>query len=143
MKVKNLYKKDIPFILEVYKDNFSDGWNENMLVSAFDGGRFLCIGIEEKETLLGVITVSIGIDDADIEGVVTKKAFLRKGIGKELVQSALDEIKKLKIRKVFLEVRESNAPAKSLYESFGFNFVSVRKKYYLDGENAIVMVKEL
>lgn len=143
MIVKNLFKSDICSILEVFKDNFSDGWNEKMLISAFDSGRFLCLGAEENNELLGVITVSIGIDDADIEGVVTKNAFLRKGIGKLLVKNALDEIKNKGIEKVFLEVRESNNPAKNLYESFGFKPVSVRKKYYIDGENAIVMVKEL
>ena len=143
MIVKNLFKSDICSILEVFKDNFSDGWNEKMLISAFDSGRFLCLGAEENNELLGVITVSIGIDDADIEGVVIKKAFLRRGIGKLLVKSALDQIKDRNIEKVFLEVREGNFPAKNLYESFGFKPVSVRKKYYIDGENAIVMVKEL
>ena len=143
MIVKDLHKGDILSILEVFKDNFPDGWNENMLNSAFNGGRFLCLGAEDNGALLGVITVSIGIDDADIEGVVIKKAFLRRGIGKLLVKSALDQIKDRNIEKVFLEVREGNFPAKNLYESFGFKPVSVRKKYYEDGENAIVMVKEL
>lgn len=143
MTVKNLYKEDIFSILEVYSDNFPDGWNKDMLTTAFDGGRFLCLGAEDNGVLLGVITVSLGLDDADIEGVVTKREFLRRGVAKTLIKSAMDEIKSLNLKKVFLEVRESNTFAKNLYESFGFSPVSVRKKYYSDGENAVVMVKEL
>jgi len=42
---------------------------------------------------------------------------------------------------VFLEVRESNAPARALYGRAGFVSIAVRKKYYGDGEDAVVMVK--
>ncbi len=142
MRTVELTRENILQILELYQDNFPDGWNEKMLRSAFDSNRFLCFGAVEG-ALIGVITVSVGIDDADIEGVVTKKAFLRRGVAKLLVKTAIERLDKQNIKKVFLEVRESNIPAKSLYESEGFKPVSVRKKYYLDGENALVMVKEL
>ena len=45
------------------------------------------------------------------------------------------------LKKLFLEVRESNLPAISLYEKYGFIKISQRKKYYKDGENADVMLK--
>jgi [ribosomal protein S18]-alanine N-acetyltransferase len=49
----------------------------------------------------------------------------------------------MKTTKLFLEVAENNAPARGLYESFGFQVNGVRKGYYADGQNAVTMVREM
>ena len=51
--------------------------------------------------------------------------------------------KKLGAEQAFLEVRESNSSAKGLYVAFGFEQMGLRKGYYPDGEDAIVMTKKL
>ena len=60
----------------------------------------------------------------------------------KIYQQALEDIKEKGVGKVFLEVRKSNSVAIKLYGDLGFNLVSERKKYYSDGENALVMLKE-
>jgi ribosomal-protein-alanine N-acetyltransferase len=45
--------------------------------------------------------------------------------------------------RMLLEVREGNAPARTLYKAWGFEEFGVRKNYYEDGENAIVMQKQI
>ena len=45
--------------------------------------------------------------------------------------------------RVFLEVRVSNAPARKLYDSRGFDLFRTRRYYYDDGEDALEMKKEL
>ena len=62
------------------------------------------------------------------------------GVGKALVSAFVSEVKSRGVKKIFLEVRESNASAIKLYRSAGFTFLSVRKKYYADGENAHIYV---
>lgn len=143
MRITELFASDIPKILAVYENNFSDGWKENMLISAFNEGRFLCIGMENEGEIIGVLTITVGETEADIEGVVTKKEHLRKGVAKALINYALEKLTAQKKEKVFLEVREGNISAINLYQSFGFKSISVRKKYYFDGENALVMLKEI
>lgn len=143
MIFKVLTKEDVSSIIEIEKENFSDGWNESLLNSAFDSGRFYALSLIDENQTLGIITYSIAQDTADIEGVVTVKQFRRKGVGKMLVQQVLDSLKAQGVGKVFLEVRASNEPAKNLYHSKGFLDISLRKKYYQDGEDAIVMLKEI
>ena len=46
------------------------------------------------------------------------------------------------LKKIFLEVRKSNIPAINAYKKAGFNQISVRKKYYSDGEDALILIKE-
>ena len=55
----------------------------------------------------------------------------------------LEKAKELGAEKCFLEVRVSNLPALTLYRKFGFEDLSIRAKYYADGEDALVMVKKL
>ena len=143
MIFKVLTKEDVSSIIEIERENFSDGWNESLLNSAFDSGRFYALSLIDENQTLGIITYSIAQDTADIEGVVTVKQFRRKGVGKMLVQQVLDSLKAQGVGKVFLEVRASNEPAKNLYHSKGFLDISLRKKYYQDGEDAIVMLKEI
>jgi len=143
MTFRSLSKSDVSLISELYKKDFADGWKESLLNSAFDGGRFISFGAFDGKELIGVITVSVGIDDADVEGVVVSSEYRKNGVAKMLISEVLNELTNRGVFKVLLEVRESNEPAKNLYRSVGFNVISVRKKYYNDGENALVMLKEL
>lgn len=143
MTVASLSEKNIDLICALYKTDFSDGWNKEMLISAFNTGRFFCAGAFDGEQLIGVITCSKSVDDADLEGIVTAKDYRNKGVAEALFDYAKDALKSAGVEKLFLEVRESNAPAIGFYIKNGFKKISVRKKYYADGENALVFVKEL
>lgn len=143
MKIVDLFKHDVDKIVELYEKNFADGWNKNMLESAFNSGRFICIGIKEENKLIGLISCSTTEFDADIEGVTIDKDFRRNGFAKALLGILEVKLKEKNIEKVFLEVRESNAPAKNLYLGAGYKEINVRKKYYSDGEDAVIMAKEL
>ena len=92
---------------------------------------------------MGLITFSVAVDTADIEGVVVISEQRKKGFGTRLIAFAEDKMKALNVVKSFLEVRESNVPAITLYQKCGYEKISVRKNYYADGENAVVMAKEL
>lgn len=138
-----LSKDNLLEILALYDGNFDDGWTESQLISAFDSGRFLAFGKREGDSLIALLTISTTQFDADIEGIVVDKAFRNKGYATQLLEFAQAELKNKGIEKIFLEVRKSNIPAKSLYQKKGYKEISVRKKYYSDGEDAVVMAKEI
>ena len=143
MTLRALTEKDINLITSLYGEDFKDGWNSEMLLSAFKEGRFNAVGCFNAQELVGVVTYTKGLDDADIEGIVTRSAFRNKGVATLLFDFAKQDIEKSGIEKILLEVRESNYSAISFYKKQGFNQISVRKKYYADGENALIFVKEL
>jgi ribosomal-protein-alanine N-acetyltransferase len=138
-----LSKDNLLEILALYDGNFDDGWTESQLISAFDSGRFLAFAKRQGQKLIALLTISTTQFDADIEGIVVDKEFRNKGYAIELLDFAENELKNQGIEKIFLEVRKSNIPAKSLYEKIGYKEISVRKKYYNDGEDAVVMAKEI
>lgn len=143
MKIVDLFLKDVDRIVALQKNNFADGWNKSMLESAFNSGRFISIGIEEENKLIGLITCSITDYDADIEGITIDNEYRRNGFAKALLGLLEVKLKEKNIEKVFLEVRLGNTPAKNLYLGAGYKEISVRKKYYSDGEDAVIMAKEL
>ena len=66
-----------------------------------------------------------------------------RGIGKALLRTALNELRRLRKSFVRLEVRESNFIAQNLYKSMNFTEMGYIPFYYWDGEGAIVMQKVL
>lgn len=138
-----LGNKDSQQIFELYKGDFADGWSQKMLCDAFETGRFLALGIETEQKLVGVITCSTTLFDADIESVFIKKEYRKQGLATMLITELEKALIEKNIEKIFLEVRLSNLSAQNLYLKYDFNKISVRKGYYSDGEDAVILAKEL
>ena len=65
--------------------------------------------------------------------------FLRRGIANELVRNLVQRAENEAASAILLEVRESNLPARGLYEKHGFREVGRRGVYYRDPvEDAIL-----
>ena len=96
---------------------------------------------ESIEKIIAFITYSLTQDYSDLLDILVHPEFRGQGIAQELMRKYLAEIKG-KTQKSLLEVRQSNEKAISLYNKFGYNTISTRKKYYEDGENALIMQKE-
>ncbi|MBQ0099669.1 MAG: ribosomal protein S18-alanine N-acetyltransferase [Firmicutes bacterium] len=143
MKYYFLEKKDAEEIFNLESASFNDGWNTNQIISAFSSGRYFSIGAKDNDKIVGFIGFSISLDTADIETVCVDKLYRKQGIGTELILRAERFLKEKNINKIFLEVRNSNDQAINLYIKSGFNKISIRKKYYSDGEDAIIMQKEI
>ena len=78
------------------------------------------------------------------EGEITRIAvhprFRRTGLGKKLMVAMTAKARELDLETMFLEVRESNAPAIGLYKSFGFEQVGRRPNYYTSPTEAAVLM---
>ena len=142
--IKELFSNDVERVVFLQREeNFLDGWNENQFLSSFKAGNFLLFGIEEGERLVAFLSASFTVDTCDIEDVLVSANFRKKGYARLLISHLEKILTSRGIKEIFLEVRENNLPAISLYKACGFNLISKRKKYYQDGENALVYKKEI
>jgi len=91
--------------------------------------------------ILGFGAIWIAVEDIHITNIVVKKNLRRKGIGKLLLDKLIEESQMLGFRVLTLEVSEKNLSAIKLYAKYGFETVGIRKNYYNDNENAIIMNK--
>ena len=77
-----------------------------------------------------------------VVSVAVLNEFRRRGIGRGLVEEAINGVKSKKCDELYLEVRCSNDEAVNLYENMGFIIKQRLKSYYRDGEDAYLMAIE-
>ena len=72
------------------------------------------------------------------------KVYFTKEITKESILKMYQVLgKELKGNEILLEVRKSNLKAQNFYTKHGFKEIFVRPKYYKNGEDALILRKEL
>lgn len=83
------------------------------------------------------------IDEVNIMNIVVRKDKRNEGIGSKLLDKIFKIAKQQKAQSITLEVNENNLPAIKLYQKLGFEQVGLRKKYYRNTDNAVIMSVEL
>lgn len=122
---------------KIINANFNNLYNlKELLDSKFD----YIFGYYVDDKLVGFIHVVKLYENMEVINIVVDYNYRRKGIGKKLLLYAISYFDDLE--SVFLEVRESNVSAISLYEKNGFSVTSKRIKYY-GNEDALIMKRDV
>ncbi len=87
---------------------------------------------KERGAPCGFICAQVVADEWEIENVAVAAEFLRRGIASELLQELIQRAQDQAAAAILLEVRDSNLPARRLYEKHGFREVGRRRTYYAD-----------
>lgn len=98
--------------------------------------------LEQDGAVIGFAFVQRILDEAHLLDIAIAHSHRGKGLGRELLRQLMDEVLVSGVTIWFLEVRVSNVTAISLYQSLGYNELSLRRNYY-DGpdgkEDALLM----
>lgn len=162
--IRDIEASDIENIAAMHKENFIDCWTADMIKGSFYsdgfyGGLIEATAIMEQKDgtcsaeiapktentankIVCTVMFSSVLGEAELLSVVTEKSSRRKGLGEILLKRYFSKLKSNGEKTIFLEVRESNKAAISLYDKLGFVKISERKKYYSE-ETAVIMRKEL
>ncbi|MBR2933730.1 MAG: ribosomal protein S18-alanine N-acetyltransferase, partial [Clostridia bacterium] len=89
--------------------------------------------------VLGYAVLFDGVYDWELINIAVSPAHKKRGVGRALMKDCINRAKKANADRLLLEVRPSNAAAIGLYRAFGFKDDGVRKGYYADGEDALLM----
>jgi ribosomal-protein-alanine N-acetyltransferase len=150
---------DIPSIMSLERQSATAGhWNEKQYRQAFqpEGATRLVLIAEDsllapdqsrthtETTLLGFLVALHVEPEWELENIVVAPAARRKGLGKRLLSALFASAKETNSTTVFLEVRESNTIARTLYETAGFQPTGLRKSYYTNpAEDAVLYRRTL
>ena len=143
MILRDWKKEDISQVTELEKRCFSDPWSAADFESSCAVPFFEGVVFEEQGEIVGYALALVVFEDGDIANVAVAPEYRKQGLGKRMLEELEQRAKARGAERLFLEVRESNFSAIGLYTGRGFSPISVRKGYYPDGENAIVMQKNL
>ena len=97
---------------------------------------------EKTGRIIGFAGIHIILDEGHITNIAVIHEERGQGIGRQLTTALMQYAANLGVQYVTLEVRENNEPAKNLYRSLGFIKVGVRKKYYENLTDALIMVTD-
>ncbi len=134
---------DIVAIEPNFSEKFDRLWSINILKNDFveDHSKYIVAKIDNE--IVGFAGIKIILDEADIMNIVTRVDKRGNGIGSLLLEKLIDLASLLNCTCINLEVNENNYPAIHLYEKYSFDRIGLRKKYYNNTDNAILMKKEL
>ncbi len=116
-------------------------WNKQLFRGEFDLApalRYWLIAALDNECV-GFGGISYGAEESHILNVGVAIGHQRKGLARLILKQLLEWAAEQGASTYFLDVEIGNTPAISLYESFGFEEISVRADYYGRGRDALVM----
>lgn len=136
---------DLEAIKEIEDESFINPFTKEDLLYEISQNPVSNFLVLEKDGLVvGFIDYWVTFDSATIDQIAVKKSERNQGFAKILLEKSINDLKELgEVSFLTLEVRTSNEPAINLYKSFGFRKVTIKEKYYDDGEDAIYMIKGL
>lgn len=139
LKISNMTISDFENISPILTSDFDDFWSCKTLQSELNNPNSYYIVAKLNAEIVGFAGIWKSVDDVHITDIVVKKDFRKKGIGSLLLEKLISLTKELKFKELTLEVNSNNEPAKKLYLKFGFKELGIRKRYYNNTDDAVIM----
>jgi ribosomal-protein-alanine N-acetyltransferase len=136
---------DVPDIVEIERVAFSDPWSAQSFAESINHPAvyFTCAR-SGASSVLGYVVAWFAADQGEIANLAVSPAGRGHGIGRALLSDAIEEGKRRGAQEIYLEVRDSNARARKLYDANGFEEIGRRRRYYSKPvEDAIVLRRTL
>lgn len=140
LQIRKMDMSDVPFVYHHETNVFDQRIEEKALYQEIIENNIsrYYIALNEGKRI-GYIGGWVPKPNAEIMTIFVKDDYRKQHIGNLLLGYLIEELKKEKVESITLEVRPTNVAAITLYRSFGFLDVAVRKEYYQDKEDALLM----
>jgi ribosomal-protein-alanine N-acetyltransferase len=132
---------DVPAIVAIEHAVFPDPWSRASFLSAMRQPNTRVSTALRIGRVVGYSVAIYAADEAELANIAVSPEERRRGVGSALLNGVLRESRKRGTRRLYLEVRESNAAAQAMYRRAGFSESGRRNRYYSGPvEDAVVMV---
>lgn len=143
MEIKAMKEAQVSQIAALERVCFSDPWSEKSILSELENPLSCWLVAMDGERLAGYVGSQTVLGETDMMNLAVDPDYRRKGLGKELILSLIEALRQRGSRCLTLEVRDSNAPARALYEGLTFQEIGRRRNYYRNPrEDALIYKKE-
>ncbi|MBW2689997.1 MAG: ribosomal protein S18-alanine N-acetyltransferase [Deltaproteobacteria bacterium] len=150
-RIVPMQQADLAVVHQLECDSQQDSWSLQHFADELDNpastvdlywcpGEYQSPGGYQRQGQLAGFLFSWQIaDELQIQNLATLPAMRRRGIAVRLLEHAIARSRTTGLASIWLEVRDSNTAAISLYNRFGFSACGKRSGYYPDGEDALIM----
>ena len=142
ISIKQINKKDIDLCYDLDSSTISL-WSKKQWANEFkkDGSKVYALSV--SNLVVAICVIQVILDEAQINYFVVSKKFRERGFGSYLMNYLIKKCEKLNLKRLILEVSQSNVTAARFYSRFDFSTVGIRKNYYKDGSHALLKEKKL
>jgi ribosomal-protein-alanine N-acetyltransferase len=138
---------DLELLAALHAACFADAWSARSLAAMLAApGTFGLLALAAEDEPAGFVLVRGAADEAEILSLGVLPAARRRGVGRRLLAAAIARLAAAGVRRLLLEVAESNEAARALYAGAGFSQVGRRPGYYREGPRltaALIMARPL
>lgn len=137
--ISEMNLQDLENIKGCLLTDFDNFWSYNILKRELENGKSKYFVAKQENEIVGFAGILLIIDQVNIMNIVVKKDKRNFGIGSSLLEEIIRYSKIHNATSITLEVNEKNILAIKLYKKYGFKQVGLRRKYYNNEDNAILM----
>lgn len=137
--IRRMKPEDLDQVMMLERQIFSRPWSEKSMRSALQQDTIYLVDVADGK-IRGYLGIWCMAEDGDLCNMAVAEQARRGGVASRLMEEGMACCRRQRVHRIVLEVRESNLPAKTLYQSKGFVPIGVRKQYYSEPrENAVIM----
>jgi len=138
-QIRAMTLADVDAVLRIECACYSHPWTEDIFRGELANSisRIDLLLLDGK--IAGYLCSWFVCGELEIHNVATAPQYQRRGVATSLMEHLFDLMRREGLERAFLEVRESNEGAIALYRHFGFAVSGHRRRYYPDGEDAVLM----
>ncbi|MFC3192998.1 ribosomal protein S18-alanine N-acetyltransferase [Marinicella sediminis] len=135
---------DVPQIMSIEQQIYPNPWSEKIMFDCIKAGYQCIKGYQPEDPgkLVCYAVLMMGFEEANLLNIGVAPAYQRQSMGRQLMHRLLLICRINHAGHLWLEVRESNAAAIRLYQSFHFDTIGRRKNYYRYRDSQGKLVKE-
>jgi len=139
--------KDLVSVVAIERQVQVMPWSRLLFEEAMSASNVCCV-VELNDVVSAFHVGAVVLDEWHILNLAVSSTMQGIGLGHVLINDIIQQAESNQCRKLFLEVRQTNAIAQALYQKWGFEQLAIRKKYYRlpntsNKEDALVYVKTI
>ena len=141
--IRAIVAADLDTIDAIEQECYPQPWTWSQFKQELDNPVATVLVAEVAGKIVGYLCYWLIVGEMQVLNIATSLKARRNGIAAQLLAYAFNSYSADELSAVWLEVRAGNNGAIALYQGYGFVINGKRKKYYRDGEDALLMVKKM
>lgn len=141
IEIQRLCAEDIDAVYRIECACFTDAYTKETFERELTNKISYYITARIDGVIVGYAGMWRIVDEAEVISIASAPEFQRCGVGTALLEHLVTECARRAVQTIRLEVRQGNLAAQQLYQKFGFEPYGIRKRYYDNTEDAILMIR--
>ena len=141
ISIVNVQENYIEDIFAIEKSEIIVPWSKDALLDLIRKQNIIFRVMLKDDEVIGYYSFQKIFEEGYINNIAIKKEYQSQGYGTQLFQDLLERAEKFEVKALTLEVETDNEKAIKLYKKFGFIQEGVRKNFYKNTKDALIMWK--